>query len=418
MLELLEFLDIFSGIGGFRLGLELAGHKCVGHCEKDKNANKAYNAMYNTKVKGEWYEEDVTKLRSNRIPRADIWCFGFPCQDISISGKKAGINGSRSSVFYTVIKLLKEQEEKNKPKYLLIENVKNLLSINGGWDFADVLSELDQAGYDAEWQICNSKFFGVPQNRERAFIVGHLRGKRGSKVFPITTYSRASDIKVIGSTKPNFRKIGQRDLVYGVDGSIGCLSASDYKQPKQILLGYINTNSQGNRVYDPRGISTTLSSNGGGMGGKTGMYMVSAVMTPTRLEKRQNGRRIKNVGEPMFTLTATDQHGVYIREATKKGYSIADEGDSINLEHPGSQTRRGRVGKSVAQTLTTSCNQATIMNGVIRRLTPLECFRLQGFPDEFFFRAKEAGLSDTALYKCAGNAVTVNVAHAIAKRLK
>ena len=140
----LTFLDLCSGIGGFRLGLESAGHKCVGYCEYDKFARASYEAMYDTE--GEWKAHDVTKLKPGDVPYADIWCFGFPCQDISVAGKQIGFQGNRSSLFFRVMYLIGQLEEENKPTYLFIENVKNLLSVNGGWDFARLLIEMEQGG--------------------------------------------------------------------------------------------------------------------------------------------------------------------------------------------------------------------------------------------------------------------------------
>lgn len=403
----MNFIDFCSGIGGFRLGLELAGYKCIGFCEKDKFAVKSYRAMFDTK--GEWYADDVTKLKSEDIPYADLWCFGFPCQDISVAGKQRGLSGDRSGIYFSIIDLVKGKEEKDKPTYLLIENVKNLLSINDGFDFAEVLSELDQAGYDAMWQVLNSKDFGVPQNRERVFIVANLRSRGRREILPITGENAAALKQIIGGM-------------------------------------------QGYRVYDTDGISATLIGNAGGIGAKTGLYFIDqsktkvqitensrcitsrytggivnrtamnsailearAVITPNRNNKRQNGRRIKESEEVMFTLTSQDRHGVAIKEATKKGYTEATFGDSINFSVPNSKTRRGRVGKGISNTLDTGCQIATLdRNYRIRRLTPKECFRLQGFPDELFEKARKVN-SDAQLYKQAGNAVTVNVAFTLAK---
>ncbi|MEF7656214.1 DNA (cytosine-5-)-methyltransferase [Bacillus thuringiensis] len=179
----LTFIDLFAGIGGFRLGMERAGHKCVGYVEWDKFARKSYEAIHNTE--GEWTVNDINDVNPREIPAADVWCFGFPCTDISIAGPQKGLSGARSGLFYKTIELLKSQKEEDKPKYLFIENVKNLFSVNGGWDFARILISLDEAGYDAEWQLLNSKDFGVPQNRERVFIIGHSRNKCGREVFPI-----------------------------------------------------------------------------------------------------------------------------------------------------------------------------------------------------------------------------------------
>jgi len=406
----MTFLDLCAGIGGFRLGLESAGFKCVGFCEIDKFAVKSYKAMFDTE--GEWYKDDITKLKGEDVPYADIWTFGFPCQDISIAGKQRGLSGKRSGIYFSIIDLIKSKEEKDKPTFLIIENVKNLLSINGGWDFRKVLSELDEAGYDAMWQVLNSKDFGVPQNRERVFIIANLRSRGRREILPIGGENSSTLKQVIG----------------------GC---------------------QGERVYDSNGISCTLTGCGGGGGGKTGLYFIDqsttktrvtdnsrcitsrytagivnrtasnsavleakAVLTPDRTVKRQNGRRMKEKDEPMFTLTSQDRHGVAIKEATKKGFAEAHIGDSINIAFPNSKTRRGRVGKQVAQTLDTQCMQGTLTeNFRIRRLTPKECFRLQGFPDELFEKARLVN-SDAQLYKQAGNAVTVNVAFAVARAIK
>ena len=197
----MKFIDWFAGIGGFRKGMELAGHECVGFCEFDKYAVASYTSMHlitddqreylatldlkhrqkeilNEEYRnGEWFADDIRTVDARSLPEADCWCFGFPCQDISICGKQLGFTGNRSSLFFRVMYLLGQLEEEKRPTYLFIENVKNLLSVNGGWDFARLLVELDKVGYDAEWAILNSKDYGVPQNRERLFIVGHHREK-------------------------------------------------------------------------------------------------------------------------------------------------------------------------------------------------------------------------------------------------
>ena len=189
----MEFLDLFSGIGGFRRGLERSGHKCIGHVEIDKYANKSYMAMYGlshckygqcdkdncckicktevmehcdgNKCEGEWFAKDIKQIRAGEIPKAEIWTFGFPCTDISLSGKRAGLEGERSGLFFTVVGLLKSTDTENKPGILIIENVKHLLSSKRGGDFTAVLTNLWEAGYDVEWQCVNSKDFRVPQHR-------------------------------------------------------------------------------------------------------------------------------------------------------------------------------------------------------------------------------------------------------------
>ena len=216
----MTFIDFFAGIGGFRLGMEQAGHKCVGFCEYDKYAAISYISMHlitdeqreyllsfplkerqkeimkDEYRNGEWFANDIRTVYAADIPAADIWCFGFPCQDISIAGKQAGFYGNRSSLFFRVMYLAGQIEEDKKPSYMFIENVKNLLSVNGGWDFARLLTEMDRGGYDAEWQVLNSADFGVPQNRERVFIVGHLRGRCTAEIFPVERADTKDSVQI------------------------------------------------------------------------------------------------------------------------------------------------------------------------------------------------------------------------------
>ena len=461
----MKFLDLFAGIGGFRRGLERSGHTCIGHFEIDKYANKSYMAMYGLEAcpygvdsgpnsckmcspevredcdgktcNGEWYAKDIKQIRAGEIPKAEIWTFGFPCTDISISGRMAGLHGERSGLFFTVVGLLKGTAPQDKPRYLIVENVKHLVSSEKGTAFTTVLFELWEAGYDTEWCVVNSKEFGVPQHRERVYLVGHLRNGRAGEIFPL---GRANPAPV-----------------------------------KRLIDG-----KQGKRVYDPSGTSITLTANGVGFAGRTGLYAVEqqippcatfidlskkpqftesarclrarqysgignfkgetsgvficeghpdcvrAVITPGRLNKRQNGRRFKESGEPCFTLTCQNQHGVLIccydeglpiREAKAEGYTTAHHGDGINLAYPNSRVSRGRVGKQCSQTLLTGGSMGVMLCCRIRRLTPRECWRLQAFEDFLFDRARAAGISDAQLYKQAGNAVTVNVVYEIGLQL-
>ena len=232
----MKFIDFFAGIGGIRLGLEQAGHECVGFCEWDKFARTAYKAMYDTE--GEWECHDVRTASSMELPKADLWCFGFPCQDISVAGKQKGLQeGERSGLFYEVMRLLAGLRQEDRPKWILVENVKNLLSIGGGFDFARLLVEVGGYGYSTiEWQLINSKDYGVPQNRERVFIVGHHGNGSGRKVFPISP----------------------------ADGENPC-------ELRQINNPVHSTN----RVYEAEnGLAKTLKGSCGGGGAKTGLYLV------------------------------------------------------------------------------------------------------------------------------------------------
>ena len=391
---MMKFIDFFAGIGGFHSGLEKAGMKCVGWCEFDKFAQKSYRAMYDTT--NLWFGEDATKVKGSELPKADLWTFGFPCQDVSIAGKQKGLKkGTRSGLFYEMMRLLDECEE-NKPRWIMCENVKNLLSIDNGIGFLNVVGEMAERGYTVEWKVYNSKDYGVPQNRERVYIVGHYGESSGQPLLPIRRESAAALRQVIGG----------RQVKYIGDAQDVAL--------RQVIGG-----RQGKRVYDGSKISCTLMGQGGGLGAKTGLYTfvdlnkkggvqttdtarallaryhkgqpnrpaecsgilvrttpndgrvkVMSILTPDRLEKRQNGRRIKNEGEPSFTLTSQDRHGVLIAD------------DHIK----------------------------------IRKLTPRECFRLQGFTDEQFDKAAAVN-SETQLYKQAGNAVTVNVVEEIGRHI-
>ena len=549
----MKFIDFFAGIGGFRRGMELAGHECVGFCEFDKFATASYISMHlltdeqrkalkDIPIKkrqkeilkeeyrnGEWYANDIRRVYAGDIPEADCWCFGFPCQDISVAGKQAGFQGNRSSLFFRVMYLIGQLKEEDKPAYLFIENVKNLLSVNGGWDFARLLIEMEQGGYDAEWQVLNSKDFGVPQNRERCFIIGHLRGRSSAEVFPVEGADGKNSVSLNLFGCLNGRN-SQRDRVYsddglaptistkpggntepkvsilfdtsyiGQDGKVRVyenicptLTSRDYKEPRSVgVVCNVNPSGKGmnGNVYDSNGLNPTLTTNKG-----EGNKIAIPVLTPDRVEKRQNGRRFKEDGEPMFTLTSQDRHGVAIdplgvlrnvrteygkeirkdyesgkldisrheflaneiredgiantlstvqkdnqlavkvAEATKQGYSECRVGiDTVNLSVPGSKTRRGRVGKEVANTLDTSCNQGIFVKVsdelivyavwyekyqcyiAIRKLTPKECFRLQGWSDNYFEKAQFVN-SDSQLYKQAGNGVTVTVIEAMARKM-
>lgn len=418
----MKFIDFFSGIGGFHSGLELAGMECVGWCEFDKFAQASYRAIYDTT--NLWFGDDVTKVKGSELPSADLWTFGFPCQDVSIAGKQKGLKkGTRSGLFYEIMRLLDERKE-NKPKWLVCENVKNLLSIDGGGGFLNVVSEMAERGYSVEWKVYNSKNYGVPQNRERVYIVGYYGERCASGLLPIKRENTTTLEQIIGG-------------------------------------------SQGMRVYNPNTISCTLSSQGGGMGAKTGLYKIKSdvqslgnttayknentvlatgisrtltatdykhvpkvaldnnhikvmpILTPDRLEKRQNGRRVKNEGEPSFTLTSQDRHDVLIKTANKQGYMTAQVGDGIDLAYPESETRRGRVQPQRSNTLTTSDNLGVLIDDQcikIRKLTPRECWRLQGFTDEQFDKAAAIN-SNSQLYKQAGNAVTVSVVAEIGRHI-
>jgi DNA (cytosine-5)-methyltransferase 1 len=306
--------------------MEMAGHECVGYIEIDKYARQSYKAIHNTK--GEWTANDIRAVDPWELPEADCYTAGFPCQSFSIAGKRGGFKDARGTLFFEIMRLA----EARKPKYLFLENVRGLLSHDGGKTFGTILSSLWELGYDAEWQVLNSKDHGVPQNRERVFIIGHLGEGSRRKVFPIT-----------GKYEENY------ELEKSTKSVAACLTArgaGNYHSGMQLLM--------------ERG--------------------------------------------PMLTLTAQDKHGV----AIKRVNHFPTPNDINNT------LRTGGKGS-----LSAKHNYEHIHDGVrIRRLTPLECWRLQGFPDWAFHKARDAGISDSQLYRQAGNAVTVNVVYEIARRFK
>lgn len=404
----MKFIDFFSGVGGFRRGMELAGHECVGFCEFDKFAVASYTAMHlmtekdreyistlpkNKRVAeagkeeyrhGEWYANDIRRIFAEDIPKTDCWCFGFPCQDISVAGKQLGFNGARSSLFFRVMRLVQDLEEKDRPTYLFIENVKNLLSVNGGTDFLKLLIALDESGYDAEWQVINSADY-VPQNRERVFVIGHLRGRSTTKVFPIERADRENSVQIIAH-REGFRRNMQVFSPEGITESPDTGQGGGRGHYTAMPVFCDMSKSAGIQTYDKAFCLQARYHKGVCNRRKEISGICVPVLTPDRAEKRQNGRRMKGNGEPMFTLTGQDRHGVMI--STPDGmafYAIWYEKYQCYI--------------------------------AIRKLTPRECFRLQGWSDEYFNRAELVN-SDSQLYKQAGNGVTVPVIYEIAKRMR
>lgn len=306
----LKFFDLFAGIGGFRLGMERAGHQCVGSCEWDKYARETYKTNFGS------YPEynDAKDLHPQSLPQFDVLCAGFPCQAFSIAGKRMGFEDTRGTVFFEIARIAKEK----RPPYLFLENVRGLLNHDKGRTFDTIISTLDEMGYDAEWQVLNSKYF-VPQNRERVFIIGHLRGERTRQVFPLGDFDKETD-----------------------------------KQKPKEIVGIVN--DKGNL----RGVenSTCIDSNyWKGCDNHAQRTMVYMSNTNANMKQREQERT------ETWTLGTSTDFG--IREGMR-----------------------------------------------IRKLTPKECERLQGFPDDWTVG------SDTQRYKQCGNAVTVPVVEYIAKELR
>lgn len=230
----MKFIDLFAGIGGVHTGLTKAGMECVGWCEQDKYAQASYRALYPTD--NLWFSPDIRALNGTEMPYADLWSFCSPCQDCSIAGLKKGLNGTRSGLFYEVMRLL--DETKYKPKWLLFENVKNILSIDNGWGFYGILSAMDKRGYNVFWRVYNTKDFGLPQNRERVFIIGHLGNECPSEVLYRPDQSEQSIIRLgnLLRTK-SFGGNPQRGRVYSPEGlspTVTCIKGGG-QEPKILL---------------------------------------------------------------------------------------------------------------------------------------------------------------------------------------
>lgn len=350
----MKFLDLFAGIGGFRLGMEAAGHECVGFCEIDKFARESYKAIHDTK--GEIELHDITAVSDDTvrgIGHVDVICGGFPCQAFSVAGKRQGFEDTRGTLFFEIARFASIL----RPRLLFLENVKGLLNHDGGNTFETIIATLDELGYDAEWQVLNSKNFGVPQNRERVFIIGHLRGECTRGVFPFRGEGQSINAKSVvkfGNVNPS--ENGMNGEVFQSDGLAPTLTTNKGEGIK--IAGNIPGNhDQNSRVYDTDGLAPTLSTmQGGGQ--------------EPKIIQRGHGYNQGGEYEIAPTLTSNSYH----------------ENNHLS-------------------------------NGFrIRKLTPRECWRLQGFPDWAFDKAQEVN-SNSQLYKQAGNSVTVNVIEAIAREL-
>jgi len=410
-------LDLFSGIGGFHLGFERAGYEVKSYfSEIDKHAV----AVYKQQFKDAEYVGSVTDVRGAELPTIDLITFGSPCQDFSLAGKRKGMQGERSSLVLEAIRLINEC----RPSVFIWENVKGTFSSNAGADFWAIIQAFANiGGYRLEWQLCNTSWI-LPQNRERVYLVGYSTTPGGDwrGVFPIGEGDQ-SNSKLERSRKAVTKCLTAR----GQEGHAG--------------MQLIQVKSATSKGYEDIEIGDIRYDEGG-------------------FRPRKNGIAPALVGSNSKSGTPNCSI-LKIKSATKKGYEEAQEGDSINLSQPNSETRRGRVGKGKAQTLETSCNQAVVEpttcrgglqknaahfeekspaltsamgmggghtpivdqpNYRIRRLTPIECERLQGFPDNHTEYGNYDGevkkMSNTQRYKQCGNAVTVDIVALVAEAVK
>jgi len=396
---MIKIASLFSGIGGFEKGLlqAMPDAKIVFSSEIDKYARQIYNKNYGVEPYG-----DITKIKASSIPDHDILCGGFPCQTFSIAGKRRGFEDTRGTLFFEIMRIAKVK----RPKLLYLENVRGLLSHEGGRTFQTILRSMDDMGYDAEWQVFNSKNHGVPQNRERVFIIGHLRGAGTRQIFPITD-----------SIKPIPEK---RD---GNSISTGCISTRNQSGQAQwdgsttLIANGVNNKSSGAEIRND-GIASSIKSQSGsqtptvficdsGPGRKD--QLRSETIPPLRANTGAGHNNI--VCHSTLPRSSTSGHGGTGHLQREDGLSYCcDANNNVAIEIPnlaGCLTGGGHSGGNHS-------DMTVLKKGSkIRRLTPIECERLQGFPDNW-----TEGISDTQRYKCLGNAVTVNVIEFISHHIK
>jgi len=345
------FVSLFGGIGGFDLAFQREGWTCAWYNDWDKYAVKTYNKNFGVNYEA----RDITTVDANEVPDHTLLCAGFPCQSFSIAGKRKGFADTRGTMFFEICRIVKAK----RTPFLLLENVKGLLSHDEGRTFRTILKCLDELGYDAEWQVLNSKHFSVPQNRERVFIIANLRTVSKQQVFPITETVEQYGEK---DEKPRgeFMISNASEREIGFKNISPALQARDYKDPKIVQLN--SPNHSNDRVYGERGVSPSLNTMQGGLR--------QPKIAPTIRAEHHN---------------TADVHFIETSQALQTD-GMLRHGSSFGANNP--QSSRN-----------------------IRRLTPVECARLQGFPDDW-----HKGMSDSQAYKQYGNSVTVNVVEAIAKR--
>lgn len=365
-----------SGIGSPEQAIKdlNTNHSIEFACEIDKYARMTYQANHEAKI----MYEDLTKIDYSSLPDVDLFVAGFPCQSFSIAGKRLGFEDTRGTIFFHILEYLKTK----KPDMFVLENVKGLLSHDKRKTFNVIINSLaatvngqclmfpnvDTLGYNVYYQVLNAKDYGIPQNRERVFIVGFKNNQAFN--FPKKQKLKLKLKDLLESNVDEKYYLSERalkGLMKNNQDIASCLTVGGNSggnhSDMDILLQKISGTNQGDRVYSVNGLASCLGSNGGGGGAKTGLYAIP-VLTPNRINKKQNGRQFKNDGENMFTLTSQDRHGIY------DGYKI-------------------------------------------RRLTPRECMRLMGFPDSFI-----TPCSDRQLYKQAGNSIVTNVLKEIFKEMR
>ncbi|TXJ42108.1 DNA cytosine methyltransferase [Brachyspira pilosicoli] len=255
------FIDLFAGLGGFRIALESLGAKCVYSNEWDKFAKEVYYNNF-----GDIPDDDITKVDERLIPDHDILCAGFPCQSFSISGKQKGFDDDRGNLFFDIIRIIKYK----KSKIIFMENVKNLVSHNNGKTLLTIRNEIQKLGYNFYYKVLNATDYGIPQKRERIYIVcfrKDLNIKNFKFPEPIKLIKHLEDLLLDDNQIPNNFYVNRDDII------IKNIEDNQYSN-KSIKLGIVNKGGQGERIYSTKGVAITLSAYGGGVFSKTGGYLI------------------------------------------------------------------------------------------------------------------------------------------------
>ena len=272
----MTFIDLFAGLGGFRLALESLGASCVYSSEWDKRAQKVYQENFGERPNG-----DITKVDEKTIPDHDICCAGFPCQAFSISGKMRGFEDSRGTLFFDVARIVKEK----KPKVVFMENVRNFARHDGGRTLKVVQKTMEDLGYAFYWKVLSALDYGVPQKRERVYMVCFRKDCfcgadfEFPKPFPLTRH--VEDFLLPESDETAALYDERYPMLLNP-------KKEDKPSSRPIKLGIVNKGGQGERVYSAKGIAVTLSAYGGGVFAKTGGYLVNG--RPRRLHPRECAR--------------------------------------------------------------------------------------------------------------------------------
>lgn len=368
---------LFSGIGSPEQGASRVYDdlEMVFACEWDKYARESFNANYT--IDQEHFHKDIADMDGKQYKdEIDILIGGSPCQDFSLAGLRKGIDGNKGILIYEYIRIIEETQ----PPIFIYENVKGMLSDKGGRTIKDFVAAFREMGYNCHYEVINTKDYGVPQNRERVFIVGF------KDMDHYYNFSFAPKIKLVKKLKDVLES--EVDEKYYLEDRSFELTGKETGVVAKLTDGKFESTQ---RISGVDGVSPTLDTQG------------SAVYS----------------NEGLSPTLCAGTHGyaqgyIKVKQGTKKGFDIALPGDSINMSFPSSLTRRGRVGKQVSQTLDCACSITAVEEDFrIRKLTPRECFRLQDFPDTF-----KQVVSNSQAYKQAGNSISVNVMEMIFNQIE